>query len=414
MKQEKCRVCGEKELEVILDLGNQPWCNDYKKITEIKNEIIKYPLRACFCNKCSTFQIDENVSPSIMYGDHTYRTASNKSMTKHFDEIAEKVNCYFTERKGLVMDIGSNDGTLLKSYKKLGWKVLGIEPSKNTAEEAKKNGIETLNEFFDYTLSSKIKNTIDKAMIISAANVLYHIENIHEVLKGVKNILDERGIFVIQATYLPNLIENNEYDIIYHEHLLYYRIETLNLLLNMHGLEVFDCSFAHVHGGSAIIYANHKNTRDISENVKRIIKNEQIKEYSKILIYKDFAKRVEILNNKLKQYIELKVSEGYKICAYGAPAKGTVLINTLKLDSKCISYAVEVNKEKFNTYIPGTDIKVIDEQLVRDEEPDYYLLLSWNFLEEFKKNEKFINAKRKFIVPFPEPHVVSLNKIEYI
>ena len=405
MKIESCRVCESKDLELVLDLGNQPWCNDYK--ADLVKEEEKYPLKAVFCNQCTTFQIDENVDPSIMYGNHTYRSASNTSMLDHFELVALKASKIMNIQNGAVVDIGSNDGTLLSCYKKLGWDVFGFEPSINTSVAANANGINTLNEFFNYETVKKFKNQHNIDIdIISAANVLYHIEDIHGVLKGVEHLLSKNGIFVIQASYLPSIVENNEFDIIYHEHLLYYRIGTLNYLLEGYGLEIFDCDFHNVHGGSVVAYASRKGVRPIENKVINSLKYEDEKGYSSLAIYKNFALRVNEIISSLRTLIREKITEGCSIYAYGAPAKGTVLINALGLSSKEIKLAVEVNDQKFNTFIPGTNIPVVDERTV-DIEPDYYLLLSWNFLDHFTKSEKFKNGDRKFIVPFPYPRVVS-------
>jgi SAM-dependent methyltransferase len=407
MRQTECRVCGSKELEIVLDLGNQPWCNDYKRENEGSTE--KYPLRACFCHSCTTFQIDENVSPEVMYGNHTYRSASNKSMHRHFDDIALTACKYFKSSEGLVVDIGSNDGTLLQSYKKLNWNVLGVEPSKNTAEAASASGIETICEYFCYETSEAIRNKYanSRVDIISAANVLYHIENVHGVLAGVSNLLDKQGVFVIQATYLPRMIEANEFDIIYHEHLLYYRLETLDLLLKMHGLEVFECELSDVHGGSMIVFASHIGERLISENVRVLVQQERNGGFDNIGIYQEFAARVSEIITRLRELINRLVSEGSIIYAYGAPAKGTVLINALGMSVKQIKLAVEVNEQKIGTFIPATDIPVVYEYELEIREPDYYLLLSWNFLDVFMQSTEYMTGKRKFIVPFPYPRIQS-------
>ena len=399
-----CRICGQKKLEPVLDLGMQPWCNDYQHTDGRISE--KYPLATVFCVDCSTLQVQFTVPKEIMYNNHTYLSGANTSMSAHFYEIAEKCYREYNPSASFVVDIGSNDGTLLSQFQKLKLEVLGVEPCVEASKKAVDMGIPTVNDFFDSAQALKIKEEFGTAGIISAANVFYHVEELHDIVKGVKILLSEDGTFIVQGTYLPSLLENNEFDIIYHEHLLYYRIENLNYLLNMHGLEVFDVQFAAVHGGSFVAYAAHKGSRVRSAEVESAIQREHEMGLNKIQPYLDFSVRVKQLKLDIQNMLRQIVADGKTIYAYGAPAKGTVMINFCEIDSDIIPFAVEVNKEKIGTYIPGTSIKVLDEVAV--EEPDYYFLLSWNFLDLFKQSEAYLSGRRKFIVPVPSV------KMEYI
>ncbi len=404
----KCRVCGGTDLQDVLDLGNQPWCNDYNHSDG--KACKQYPLITCFCKTCSTFQIKHTVPKEIMYNDHTYLSGANASMPEHFLRIAKKCHREFNPDAKFVVDIGSNDGTLLKQFKKLKLDVLGVEPCKEATLKAIESGVPTLNDFFTSANAEVIKNKHGHAQIISAANVFYHVEELHDIVRGVKLLLSDNGTFVIQGTYLPSLMENNEFDIIYHEHLLYYRIENLNYLLKMHGLEVFDVDFADVHGGSFVAYASKIGSRNISENVTSIIENERKSGFHTIEPYIRFKERVINLKSEIQNLLASLKDQGKIIYAYGAPAKGTVMINFCELDHDTISMAVEVNQEKIGTYIPGTSIKVYDEYEV--QEPDYYFLLSWNFLDVFKKKPEFESGIRSFIVPVPEPIIIHKDDLD--
>jgi len=399
----ECRVCGGTDLQDVLDLGNQPWCNDYNKSDG--QDCKQYPLITCFCNTCSTFQIKHTVPKEIMYADHTYLSGANSSMPAHFLSIAEKCISEFNPDAKFIVDIGSNDGTLLKQFKKLDLNVLGVEPCKEAATKAEDSNVPTLNDFFTSSNAEAIKNKHGQAHIISAANVFYHVEELHDIVKGVKLLLSENGTFVIQGTYLPTLLDKNEFDIIYHEHLLYYRIENLNYLLKIHGLEIFDVDFAEVHGGSFVAYVGHEGSRIIKESVSTSIENERKLGLHTIEPYLEFKERVINLKSEIKNLLVDLKNQGKSIYAYGAPAKGTVMINFCELDSDIISLAVEVNDEKIGTFIPGTSIKVYDEYAV--DEPDYYFLLSWNFLNVFKKKTEFESGVRTFIVPVPEPMIIN-------
>jgi SAM-dependent methyltransferase len=400
---EKCRVCFSSKLTPILDLGNQPWCNDYQKRNG--KECAQYPLATVFCEDCSTFQVSYTVPKEIMYNHHTYLSGANASMPAHFLSIAEKCVQSFNPDAKFVVDIGSNDGTLLSQFKKLGLKVLGVEPCSEASKVAIESGILTKNDFFDRSQADDIRNEFGNADIVSAANVFYHVEKLHDIVTGVKSLLAERGTFIIQGTYLPELIENNEFDIIYHEHLLYYRVENLNFLLRKHGLEIFDVQFSDVHGGSFIAYACHEGSRTVLDSVAESLAYERSLGYHTNVPYFAFRDRVVNLRSEIKSIIADLKNQGKEIYAYGAPCKGTVMINYCNLDSDSISCAVEVNESKIGTYVPGTSIEVIDEKMAK--EPDYYFLLSWNFLSTFKKHEMFINGHRKFLVPIPSPKMVS-------
>ncbi len=404
MNIENCRVCSSTHLEDCIDLGQQPWCNDFVLEDQVGKES-RYPLMCTFCHDCSTLQVKYTVPKEIMYADHTYLSGSTKTMVRHFQTVSDFVCEELVDGKGLVVDIGSNDGTLLSTYQNNGMDVYGVEACAKTAAIANENGIKTAVNYFDYDCADRIAQSKGKAKVISAANVFYHVEELHSIVRGITHLLDDDGVFVVQASYLPNLLKSKAFDIMYHEHLLYYRLENLNHLLSLHGLEVFDVSEAEVHGGSIVVYAGHQGVRPVSDKVTEMIAVERAEGYHEIGVYKKFNENIQNLRANLQDLLKKVKSEGKTIYAYGAPAKGTVMLNYCGLDSETIDYAVEVNSLKFNHYIPCTGIKILDEKTV--EEPDYYLLLSWNFVDEFCRSEAFQSGKRKFIIPLPEPKVIS-------
>lgn len=399
----ECRVCFSKNLKDVIDLGVQPWGNDMVSKENVGNEK-KYPLVCCFCDDCSTLQVRYTVPKEIMYADHTYLSGSNESMKRHFNKIADNVSTSFNFNPGsLAVDIGSNDGTLLQSYKDNNFKVLGVEASSEISKVANNNGIPTLANYFDKSIANKIRSKEGKAKVISAANVFYHVEDLHSVVEGVKLLLDDDGVFVVQASYLPNLINNKAFDIMYHEHLLYYRLENLKTLLAMHDLEIFNFTFEDVHGGSIIVYAGHKQSRLIEDKVDKQINKERELGYHQIDLYQKFNQDIKELSINIKKFVVDLKESGKSIAAYGAPVKGTVMLNYCDIDSSIIDFAAEVNEMKMGKYIPGTGIEIKDESLC--SEPDYYFLLSWNFEEFFLEKNKKSGISRKFIVPIPEPHI---------
>ena len=403
MNISECRVCSSKKLTDVIDLGVQPWGNDMINKDEVGKEK-KYPLVCCFCDDCSTLQVRYTVPKEIMYSNHTYLSGSNESMKKHFQKIADHISCSFSfQADSLAVDIGSNDGTLLQSYKNNNFKVLGVEASSEISKIANDRGIPTLDNYFDESVARNIVSEKGKAKVISAANVFYHVEELHSVVEGVKLLLDNDGIFVIQASYLPNLINNKAFDIMYHEHLLYYRLENLRTLLAIHDMDIFDYSFEDVHGGSIIVYAGHKNFRLIKERVNEQINKERDLGYHQIGLYQKFNQDIKELSIDIKNFVKDIKKSGKSIAAYGAPVKGTVMLNYCDIDSSIIDFAAEVNEMKIGKYIPGTGIEIKDESLCI--EPDYYFLLSWNFEEFFLEKNKENGITRKFIVPIPAPHI---------
>lgn len=386
-----------------MDLGLQPWCNDFITSSQLGQEC-RYPLDLYFCENCTAVQVCYTVPKEIMYSNHLYLSGVTRSMRNHFQLVSDMVR-YYRPGTGIVLDIGSNDGTLLSAYKKRNMVVQGVDPCEKAASIAIANGIPTDVEFFNLAYAERFRTERGRVAIISAANVFYHVEELHEIIKGIKHLLDDDGIFIMQGSYLPRIMEKRAFDIMYHEHLLYYRVDTLDYLLNMYDLEIFDAYEAPVHGGSIVAYICNKEARTVSREVKEMKIRERDEGYNQLQKYEDFALSVQNLRDQIRNLILRLKNEGATIYAFGAPAKGTVLLNYCGLTNKEIDCAVEKNLLKCGRYIPCTEIPIVDEDTV--EEPDYYLLLSWNFVDEFCESEAFKSGKRKFIVPLPEPKVLS-------
>ncbi|MGA1623936.1 MAG: class I SAM-dependent methyltransferase, partial [Synechocystis sp.] len=246
----QCRVCDSSRLDLAINLGEQPWCNHFLKPEEVGKEPY-YPLRVLYCQDCGTAQLDYTVKKEIMFGDHTYLSGVTKSLSAHFENVAHEVDERFfagkTEKS--VLDIGSNDGTQLKHFQALGYDVLGVESSKTTAKIANDAGVPTLNDFFNLDV---VKTLGRKFSAINAAGVFFHLEELHSVTEGIREALADDGVFVVQFLYMKRIVENLAFDQIYHEHLLYYNLNTIEVLLNRHGLSMFDAYLSPIHGGSII------------------------------------------------------------------------------------------------------------------------------------------------------------------
>jgi len=264
----QCRVCDSTNLELAIDLGSQPWCNHFLKPEEVGEEPY-YPLRVLYCHDCATVQLDYTVKKEVMFGDHTYLSGVTKSLSQHFNNVAQEIDEKFfkdTVDKS-VLDIGSNDGTQLKHFQALGYDVLGVESSIKTAKIAKDAGVPTLNEFFNLEVVNQLNRQFH---LINAAGVFFHLEELHSVAEGIKAALREDGVFVVQFLYMKRILENLAFDQIYHEHLLYYNLKTIEVLLNRHGLALFDAYLSPIHGGSIMGFVTHQGTKEPSDRLKEM------------------------------------------------------------------------------------------------------------------------------------------------
>ena len=377
-----CRICDGINLEPVIDLGEQPWCNHFLTLEEVGHEPF-YPLKVVFCHDCATAQLDYTVKKEIMFGDHTYLSGVTKSLSKHFEEVAKEVDEQFGLRwnKKAVLDIGSNDGTQLKHFQPLGYEVIGIESSKTTAKMANDAGVPTVNAFFNEDLVDSLKK---QYQVINASGVFFHLEELHSVCRGIKKGLVEDGVFVVQFLYMPSIIENLAFDQIYHEHLLYYSLQTINTLLNRHGLEMFDARLAAIHGGSMIAYVGHLGKEQPTERLKQLQKAEQDSGFNSIGTYQQFDKDIQQLRLENKAYLELKKSEGKTVYAMGAPVKGNTLLNYFNVGPDLVQGLVEINTLRKGLYSPGMHIPILMEDEL-PKKPDVYYVLAWNFKQEILK-----------------------------
>jgi len=395
----KCRVCGSENLELVIDLGNQPWGNNFLKKEEVGKEPF-YPLHVVYCKECKTAQLDYTVKKEIMFGDHTYLSGSTKTLSNHFKKMAEEVDSRFFKdlKKKSVLDIGSNDGTQLKHYKDLGYDILGIESSRSIAITANVRGIPTVHEFFNLDVARRLGR---KFNVINAAGIFFHLDELHSVTDAISEILDDNGVFVVQFIYMKKVMDNMAFDQIYHEHLLYYTLETIEKLLNMHNLSMFDAYVSPIHGGSVMAFVTHKGKRNASERLKSLVNEEQKSGCNEITAYKEFADKIKLVKKKNLEYLGNAKKQGKTIYGMGAPVKGNTLLNYLGVGTQYIDYLVEINPLRKGLYSPGMHIPVIMEDDV-NKPPDIYYVLAWNFKKEIlakPKNQDLIAKGVEFYFP---------------
>ncbi len=402
-----CRVCGSQNVEMFLDLGEQPHCNRLIPEDKLADRELYYPLRVGFCHDCTLVQIDHTIPKEEMFSDYPYVSGTTRTLVKHFQDTAVRL----TQRYGLtpadlVIDIGSNDGTWLAGFRPFSLRVLGVEAARNVAEIALSNGIPTLNRFFNEETADLILQTEGQAKLVTAAGVFFHLEELHSVVRGVAKLLADDGVLCVQAIYLGGMVENMAFDQIYHEHLCYYTLRSLEALLKVHGLQVFDVNLQRIHGGSIEIHVSKAGARPVEAQVHKFRDVEMEKCYGDFATYQAFAKRVWKLRDELKAVLNGYAAEGKTVYAYGAPAKGATLLNSVGIDTRLVQKAVEKNPMKVGYWIPGARIPIVDESTAA--RPDAYLILAWNFLDEFMHKEAdYLRSGGEFIVPVPEINVVT-------
>lgn len=392
----KCRVCDCEDFSLIVDLKNQPCGLHFIKKEDIGKEPF-YPLRLIYCNKCTTAQLDHTIKKEIVYSDHTYLSGITKSLKIHFDEVAKDVdNRFFKNTKSKnVLDIGSNDGTQLQSYKDLGYEILGVEASKSVSQIANSKNIPTLCKFYNLETAKEINKKFD---VINASGVFFHLEELHSVTDGIKFSLKDDGVFVVQFMYMKNIMENVAFDQIYHEHLLYYTLRTIDILLKQHNLELFDAYFSSIHGGSIIGFVTHKDKKEKTKRLIELFKKEEVSKCNEYKSYLQFAKKIDKLKIENLKFLNDKKNEGKIIYGMGAPVKGNTLLNYFGISKDLITYLVEKNSLRKNMFSPGTHIPIVMENEITP--PDVYYVLAWNFKKEIlKNNEHLIKKGLEFYFP---------------
>lgn len=397
-----CRVCDSRDLVLVVDLGSQPWCNHFLSKDEIGHEPF-YPLRLFYCTDCATSQLDYTVKKEVMFGDHTYLSGVTRSLSDHFKDVAGRVDArFFAERsEKSVLDIGSNDGTQLKHFKALGYDVIGVESSKTTARIANEAGIPTVNEFFNLESIGRMGRTFD---VINASGVFFHLEELHSVTAAVKKGLKADGVFVVQFLYMKSILENDAFDQIYHEHLLYYSLRTIERLLDRHGLAMFDAYLSPIHGGSIIGYVGHKGGRPASAELASMLSEEDASGCNDIEAYQAFARRIEEMKGRNVAMLRDAKAAGKRVFGMGAPVKGNTLLNYFGVGPDLIECLLEKNTLRRGLYSPGMHIPILIESEV-EATPDIFYVLAWNFRKEIlANNAHLIERGVQFFFPI-EPKI---------
>jgi len=381
-----------------------PLAGDFLKPEDVGKEK-SYPLDVCFCKDCTSVQVVEMVPRDTFFRDYRYLSSvTGNSVLEHFKTYASEIKDRFLPENGFVVEVACNDGILLGPLKNLGLKVLGVDPAKNVVKVAREKGLDVIDDYFGLDLSKHILKKYEKADVIVGNAVFAHVDNLDDILQGVKNLLNDNGVFVFEVNYLGDMIDELQYDVIYHEHTMYHSVLALQKFLKRFEMKIFDVKHLGIRGGTIRIYSSFNNANhEISENVQSLINSELNKGYDKFETFKEFACRCEEHKKNMLNLLDDLKKDGKKIIGYGMSGRGNTMLNYWKVGTDVIDYGIDASPERYGRFVPGMHIPIKPPQHKIDA--DYILLLAWIFAEDIiEKESNFVENGGKFLIPFPEPH----------
>ena len=408
-----CRSCGGLSLLPVLSLGCTPLANALLTEEQLSLPEELFPLELVFCPQCTLVQITETVSPEKLFREYLYFSSFSETVLANARDIADRLSarCGLTA-DSLVVEVASNDGYLLKNYRQKGIPVLGVEPARNVARVAEQAGIPTVAEFFDQHLAGQLRGRRQAADVIHANNVVAHVADLQSVVAGISTLLKPDGVVVIENHYVKDLIDHAEFDAIYHEHLCYYSVTSFRNLFARHGLRLVDVEKLSIHGGSLRVYFQRQDgpcslEREGGKRVQAALDEEKRWGVDQFAYYQDFGKKVEQLRRELVTLLKGIKSSGKRIAVYGASAKSTTLLNYFGIGRETLDFVADRSTVKQGRYTPGTHLPIHPPESLLESQPDYVLLLTWNFAEEILAQQaEYRRRGGRFIIPIPELKVV--------
>jgi len=403
-----CIVCGSSEVEQFLDLGETALANKFLAKDELDTPEPTYPLRVGFCHGCGHVQLTEAVPPSAMFEDYLYVSSASDTLTAHLHDLSDVV----TERRGLgpsdlVMDIGCNDGTLLGGFQRHGVRTLGVDPAENLAELVRDKGIDRYTGFFNSQSARQIVERWGQASAITATNTFPHIPELQDFVEGIRTALAPGGAFVIEAHYLVDILDQGAFDTIYHEHVSYWALGPMIRLFEAHGLQVAHAERLPIHHGQLRVTVQRQGEGGVDPSVAEVLEQERARGIDRIETYHAFAEQVQRIKRDLHGTMRDLLADGKRIAGYGAPAKGNTLLSFLEIGPEMVHYIADRSALKQGLYTPGSRIPVVPPERLLEDQPDYVLLLAWNFADEILEQQSAYRERGgKFIIPVPKVWVV--------
>jgi SAM-dependent methyltransferase len=409
-RRSTCRLCDSRNLAHAFSLAPTPPANAFVPAQALGVAQELFPLNLVFCEDCTHLQLVDVVDPELLFADYVYVSGTSPSFVRHFEDYSDAIaGMVALSPESLVVDIGSNDGTLLRAFQgRHGARVLGVDPARNLADMATAAGIETIAGFFSPALAGELAAARGKAAIVTANNVFAHIDDLGGVADGVRMLLADDGVFAFEVSYLVDVVENVLFDTIYHEHLCYHAVRPLIGFLERHGLELIEAIRVPTHGGSLRGVAQLRNgPRRRGPTVDEALAREQALGLQSLATYQAFAKRIDALGAEIRGLLSGLRSEGKSLAGFGAPAKATTLMYHFGIGRDLVDFIVDDSPLKQGRFTPGMHIPVLSPQAVDERRPDYLLILAWNFAAPIiAKNDAFRNRGGRFIVPAPKVEVI--------
>lgn len=404
-----CRTCKSQHLYLFLPLGDHPLANGFLDKSQLAEIERLFPLDVYACLDCGLIQIKDNVPPDF-FRNYVYVPSSSEVMQDHFADLAEVLkDTFLTSRQALAIDIGCNDGLLLKSLNDSGARTLGIDPATNIIEMARQHGLEIINEYFNPEIARQVREEYGPASVVVTTNTFHHIDDLDSFTEGVTILMNESGVFVIELPYALEIVKQNQFDGVYHEHVSQFTVKSLVDLFARFGLEIFDIARLPVHGGSMRVFVRKaQKAAAPSPTVADWIARERENELFSAATYDAFRERVEINKEVLLALLRRLKAEGKRLVGYGASARGNTLLNYCGIGTDLLDYIVDGNRLKHGLYTPGMHIPVFGPDRVLEDRPDFVFIIAWNFAEEImRQQQQYRELGGAFILPIPEPEVIN-------
>lgn len=401
----KCRSCKQEEFVDFISLKKQPPANAFLRREDFDKELL-YPLDVTCCKNCLLVQLTENsyIPRDKLFLDYAYASSISGGLRTHFTDFAKKLKSEFNAKK--IVDIGSNDGVLLKPLFELGFDAIGVEPAVNLAKQANDNGLTTLCTYFDRKIVDKIISDKGQVDIIVASNVFAHLDEYHNIIENVKSLLTKEGVFIVEVQYFSDMIKEMTFDNIYHEHVLYYTIHSLTNLFSYHNMNVYKIEKIPTHGGSIRAYIS-KSNQVKHHSVNDLLREEKENGIDNIQTLEEFNKKLQNNIQEIRELFSELNKKNKRIFGYGAPAKSSTMINSIGLDKNNIELIIEDSPLKQGLYTPGSHIPIKEPEILQNNTPDYLMIFAWNYADEIIKKVEEKYNKMNYIIPMPELRIIK-------
>ncbi len=400
-----CIVCAGSNIQEFLDLGETAYANAFPTAEDIRQGgEEKFPLTVGYCPDCHHVQLTQHATPSDLFSHYLYMSSASAVLVGHLKGLAKTVAArYHEQAQGLVLDVGCNDGTLLSGFMEAGvGRVLGIDPAANLAPVAQDKGVEVITDFFNAETARKLKNDGREAQIITLTNSFPHIPDLSGLCRGFDELLSDDGVIVLEAHYLGDLLDMLAFDTVYHEHVSYWSLGPACRLFAAHGFEVVDVERLPIHHGQLRLWVRRAGKEAVSERVATLLEAEKARGFGRLETFQAFAGAIDQIRSSVTDWLAQATAEGKTVAGYGAPAKGNTLLSYLRVSPEDLKYIADLNHLKQGRFTPGTHIPVVSPDLLRQDPPDYLLILAWNFVEEIAAQQQaFADTGGRFFVPVP-------------